>query len=85
MPKALDIIAHEVLELPRNQQMQLAHDILSWKDAPFDPVIEQAWEDEICARIQAVQEGRAALIPWEEALTRIQEKLNISLVPQRNS
>lgn len=75
MPKTLEAITHEALELPRDQQLQLAHYILSLEDVPFDPEIEQAWEDEICARMNAVREGTAKLIPWEEVRTRIHERL----------
>jgi len=76
MPTTLESITHEILELSRDQRLQLAHYILSLEDVPFDPEIEQAWEDEICLRMQAVSEGRAALVPWEEARVRIQEKLS---------
>jgi putative addiction module component (TIGR02574 family) len=75
MPKSLEAITHEALELPRDQQLQLAHYILSLEHVPFDPEIEQAWEDEICARMKAVREGTAKMIPWEEARTRIHERL----------
>jgi putative addiction module component (TIGR02574 family) len=76
MPTTLEAITHEALELPRDQRLQLAHYILSLEDAPFDPEVEQAWEDEICLRMQAVREGRATLGPWEEARARIQDKLS---------
>ena len=75
MPTTLESITHEVLELPRDQRLQLAHYILSLEDVPFDMEVEQAWEDEICMRMQAVREGRATLLPWEEVRARIQEKL----------
>lgn len=75
MPTTLESITHEVLELHRDQRLQLAHYILSLEDVPFDMEVEQAWEDEICLRMQAVREGRASLVPWEEGRARIQEKL----------
>ena len=73
--KTLESITHEALELPRDQQLQLAHYILSLEDVPYDLEVEQAWEDEICARMQVVREGGAPLVSWEEARARIQEKL----------
>lgn len=75
MPKTLEAITHEVLELPRDQQLRLAHYVLSLDDTPVDPEIEQAWHEEICARLAAVREGRVEMIPWEKVREEVQERL----------
>ncbi len=39
-----------------------------------DPV-RATWVNEVNARLRAIDEGRATLIPADEALTRVQERL----------
>ncbi len=75
MPKTLEDITHEVLELPREQQLRLAHYVLSLDDTPVDPDVEAAWDEEIRARLAAVREGRAELIPWEKVREELRERL----------
>jgi putative addiction module component (TIGR02574 family) len=71
MIKTFEVIAHEVLELPRPQQIRLAHYLLSLDDEPADPEIEAAWEKEIVARMEAFREGRTQGIPFEEVQSRL--------------
>ncbi len=71
----LEVITHEVLELPRTQQIRLAHYLLSLDDEPADPEIEAAWENEICARMQAYREGRLETVPFEEVKRDIAARL----------
>ena len=37
--------------------------------------VEAAWDDEIQARMRAVQEGRVNGIPYEQVLARIDQRL----------
>jgi putative addiction module component (TIGR02574 family) len=75
MSKPFEVIAHEVLELPRPQQIRLAHYLLSLDDEPSDPEIEAAWEKEIVSRMEAFREGRTRGIPFEEVQSRIDARL----------
>ncbi len=75
MPKTLEAITHEVLELPCDQQLRLAHYVLSLDDTPVDPEIEHAWHQEICARLAVVREGRMDMIPWEKGHEEVHERL----------
>jgi len=76
MPITLEAITHEVLELPRTQQIRLAHYLLSLDDELADPEIEAAWENEICARMQAYREGRLETVPFEEVKRDIAARLS---------
>ena len=59
--KALSEIAKDALELAPAQRRTLARILLdlSDEDQDFSPTIEAAWEDEICRRMKAVEEGTA--------------------------
>jgi putative addiction module component (TIGR02574 family) len=71
----LEVITHEVLELPRSQQVSLAHYLLSLDEQPVDPEVEAVWEEEIAARLKAYQEGRLETVSWEEAKRDIEARL----------
>jgi len=58
MPKTLEAITLEVLELPHNQRLALARIILDLDAGPTDPDVEALWDEEIRARLVAVREGR---------------------------
>jgi len=65
MPKTLEAITLEVLELPRSQRLALARIIFDLDDEPADPAAEAAWDAEIRARLKAYDEGRIETIPYE--------------------
>lgn len=75
MPNTLEIITHEVLELPRPQQIRLAHYLLSLDDEQVTPEIEAAWDDEIVARLESYRNGRIEAVPFEEVKRDIAARL----------
>jgi putative addiction module component (TIGR02574 family) len=75
MPNTLEVITHEVLELPRPQQIRLAHYLLSLDDDSVNPEIEALWENEIEARLKSYREGRMEIIPCEEVKRNISARL----------
>lgn len=66
MPKALTEITKEAIQLPRQQRLVLAGLLLELEDGGADPKADEAWEQEIQARIKAVDDGTAVGIPYEE-------------------
>jgi putative addiction module component (TIGR02574 family) len=75
MPKTLEAITHEVLELPHNQRLALARIILDLDAGPADPGVEAAWDEEIRARLKAYDEGRLEAIPWEDVQQEMQDRI----------
>ena len=65
MPKTLEAITHDVLELPNAQRLALARIILDLDGGPADPNADAAWEGEIAARIRAYDEGRLDTVDYE--------------------
>jgi putative addiction module component (TIGR02574 family) len=76
MPITLEAITNEALELPRKQQIRLAHYLLSLDDELVDPEVEAAWEDEIAARLTAYREGRLETIPFDQVKRDVELRLS---------
>ena len=66
MPKAFQDIAHDVLELPRGQQLALAQFLLRLDDNVASEGVDHAWDTEIRARLKAFDEGRVEALPFDQ-------------------
>ena len=75
MPKTLEAITHDVLELPRSQQLALVHYLLDLDDGVADTEIEAAWETEIVTRLEAYREGKLECVPYEQVKAEIESML----------
>jgi hypothetical protein len=75
MPKALEEVTKEAIQLPRQQRLVLAGLLLELDDACADPEGDAAWEQEICARIGAVDAGTAVGISYGDAMRQAQERI----------
>ena len=73
MSAALEEITEQALRLPRQQQLALANRLLS-DDQDGDPAIEAVWEEEIVARIQAIDNGSAIGVPYEKVLRAARDR-----------
>ena len=69
MSVALEEITEKARALSRQERLTLANRLLSDDDEDSDaPEIEAAWEEEILARIKAIDDGTAIGIPSEEVI-----------------
>ena len=66
MSAALEEITEKALRLSRQEKLALANRLLSDGEDINISEIEAAWEEEILARIQAIDDGTAVGIPYEE-------------------
>jgi len=57
MPKALEEVTKEAMDLPPSDRLVLASLLLESADAASDPDAETAWDSEIRDRIRAIDEG----------------------------
>ena len=76
MPKALDEIAKEAMDLPPRQRLALAEFLLESADAAADPEAEAAWESEIRDRIRAIDEGGVVGVAYEEVMREAEKRLS---------
>lgn len=66
MVASIEEITKEVVELPRHQRLVLVRLLLDLDQPGTSGEIDQAWDEEIRARIKAVDEGRTTGIPYEQ-------------------
>ncbi|MEO8436226.1 MAG: addiction module protein [Pyrinomonadaceae bacterium] len=68
-------ITREAAQLSRRQRLALAGFLLELDDYSDDPQIEAAWEQEILARIQAVDNGTAVGVSFEDVMSEAENRL----------
>jgi len=68
MSAALEEITEKARALSRQERLTLANRLLSDDEDSDAPEIEAVWEEEILARIQAIDDGTAIGIPYEEVI-----------------
>lgn len=65
MAARIEEITKEVVDLPRHQRLALVRLLLDLDQPGTNGEIEDTWDKEIRARVQAVDEGRSVGIPYE--------------------
>ena len=68
MSAALEEITEKARALSRQERLTLANRLLSDDEDSDASEIEAAWEEEILARIKAIDDGTAIGIPYEEVI-----------------
>jgi putative addiction module component (TIGR02574 family) len=66
MGASIEEIAKEVVDLPRHQRLALIRLLLDLDQPGTSDEVESAWDEEIRARVKAIDEGRAVGMPYEE-------------------
>jgi hypothetical protein len=74
MASSLEEVTQEAVKLPRQQRLALAGVLLEL-DRGDEADAEAAWEHEILARIQAIDEGTATGVSYEEAMRAAEDRL----------
>lgn len=59
-------LLQKALALPESERAELAGNLLSSLDTTVDPDVDAAWQQEVARRLEEVQSGKVATIPWEE-------------------
>jgi Putative addiction module component len=75
MPKALEEVTKEAMDLPPTQRLALAGFLLENLDATSDPEAEAAWDSEIRDRIREIDEGRVAGIGYADVMQEAERRL----------
>lgn len=73
MSLTIDQLKAEAMKLPPEERADLADWL--WVSAAPRVEVEAAWEAEIARRIAEIDAGTAKLIPAEEVMAEIEEKL----------
>ena len=75
MSNAFVEISREARKLSLDERHALARLLLEMDRPVSTAAIEATWEAEILARVQAVEEGRVAGIPFDQVLARVDRRL----------
>jgi putative addiction module component (TIGR02574 family) len=75
MPKALEEITKDAMELPPRQRLALAEFLLESADAAVDPEAEAAWDSEVRERIRAIDEGRVTGVAYADVMRAAEKRL----------
>ena len=75
MSKAFDEIAKEASQLSREQRLDLASMLLELNEDPGEEDVGAVWEEEILARIRAVDENEAEGVSFEAVMRDAENRL----------
>ena len=63
------------LALSEAERAKLARDLIASLDGPADDDVTEAWDIELCRRINEVESGKAQLLDVEDVLARIRARI----------
>jgi len=66
-------ICEQALDLPIEDRLNLIEKLLESTNLPTQKHIDQTWAEEVELRAQALDKGKAGLIPGEEVFGKIKE------------
>jgi putative addiction module component (TIGR02574 family) len=69
-------ILQTALSLPADDRVEIAESLLVSIDEERAAEIEAAWADVIRRRIEEIDNGQAHMIPWDETIRSMRERLN---------
>jgi predicted GTPase len=75
MSKVFEEIAREAAQLSREQRLELATLLLQLNEGSGDSEVNAAWEEEILARIQAVDENQTKGVSFETVMRAAEDRL----------
>ncbi len=63
------------LALSEAERAKLARDLIASLDGPADDDVAEAWDIELCRRINEIEAGQAQLLDVEEVLARVRARI----------
>lgn len=71
----LEALRSEALALSEAERAKLASDLVASLDGPADPNISEAWDVEICRRINEIEKNPDLLLEADDVLARAKARL----------
>jgi|tagenome__1003787_1003787.scaffolds.fasta_scaffold20206031_3 putative addiction module component (TIGR02574 family) len=69
-------ILQSALSLPYGERVEIAESLIWSLDEKEAMELEAAWAQEIKRRLDSIDQGEAKMIPWEDAIRSMRERLN---------
>ena len=70
-----DELRERALQLPADERLALATELLDSVEGPEDPEWAAAWAVELDRHVKELESGAAKSIPWEQVKARILERI----------
>lgn len=71
----LETLRNAALTLSKQDRASLARDLMASLDGPAEDSVAEAWDREICRRIQQIESGEAELLDPKEVLSRARARI----------
>ena len=71
----LESITNAAMTLPERERAKLAHDLVASLDGTADISAAEAWDTEICRRINDIESGKTELLDADEAIARARTRI----------
>ena len=71
----LESITSAAMTLPERERAKLARDLVASLDGPADVSVAEAWDTEICKRINDIETGKSELLDAAEAIARARARI----------
>lgn len=71
----LERITSAAMTLPEKERAKLAHDLVASLDGPADISAVEAWDVEICCRINDIKSGKTELLDVDDAISRARARI----------
>lgn len=75
MPDNFADLSQRAHELPADERVKLAEELLSSLEGEPDAQLDAAWDEELRKRIEEVESGAVELVPASEAFARVRRSL----------
>jgi putative addiction module component (TIGR02574 family) len=67
-------LLQSALQLPEDDRLALATELLESVEGPEDPEWSAAWAAELDRRVREIDEGRAKAVPWAEVKAKLEAR-----------
>lgn len=71
----LETITSEAMTLSEKERAKLAHDLVASLDGMAEISVSEAWDEEICRRINNLESGKTESLEVSEALERARARI----------
>jgi putative addiction module component (TIGR02574 family) len=72
----LESITSAAMTLPERERAKLARDLVASLDGPADISVADAWDTEICRRINDIESGKTELLDANEIVERARARIS---------
>lgn len=71
----LDALKDAAMALSEKERAKLASDLMASLDGPAEKGVAEAWDIELCRRINEIESGEAELLDPDEVLARARKRI----------